>query len=153
MMTRYLAPVLALACVLCLSIGSADARGRHPRPVERGGDPLAGVVAPLAAKAREIARECGSRVSGGVRSHSYYVAGTRRMSLHKIGRAVDAFGNPRCIYAHLERWPGGVSVDYSRVRHVHFSYDPGGREWGVRFAHGGGRHARRYARRHLGVRS
>lgn len=105
---------------------------------------LVGVVPRLYHKAMEIHRACGSRVYGGIRSHSYYVRGTRRMSLHKIGRAVDASGNPSCIYAHLRNWPGGVSVDYGRVRHVHFSYDPHGREWGSRFHHGG----RHYAKRH-----
>lgn len=110
---------------------------------------LDGVVEPLAAKAREIVSACGSKVSGGVHSHSKYVARTRRVSLHRIGRAVDASGNPDCIREHLRDWPGGVSTDYNRVGHYHFSYDPGGREWGLRFRHGGGhkkrghRHKRR----------
>jgi len=107
---------------------------------------LNGVVAPLAAKARQIQAACGSRVISGVR-HTR-IAGTRRMSLHASGRAVDMSGNPRCIYAQLKGWPGGYTVDYGRARHVHISY--GGREHGLRFAHGGGhrkaRHARRYAR-------
>jgi hypothetical protein len=65
---------------------------------------------------------------------------------------VDVRGNPRCIYAHLKRWPGGYSTDYAVVDHVHISYNPGGQEWGLRFAHNGGGHSyshRRYAgRRH-----
>lgn len=111
---------------------------------------LTGVVPRLAEKASQIVADCGSRVISAVR-HTY-VAGTRRISLHASGRAVDLAGAPGCIYAHLRGWPGGYSTDYARVRHVHVSYDPHGRrEWGVRFAHGGGRHrtmsARSYARR------
>lgn len=97
---------------------------------------LAGVYAPLAAKAKEIETACGSIVISG-RRHTR-VAGTRRLSLHASGHAVDMRGNPGCIYAHLRGWPGGYSIDYGRVRHVHFSL--GGREDGVRFAH---HHARR----------
>lgn len=92
---------------------------------------LRGVAPELAANAREIASACGSRIISGVR-HTR-VAGTRRMSLHASGRAVDMAGNPRCIYARLRGWPGGVSTDYGRVRHVHFSL--GGGEDGLRFAH------------------
>ncbi len=104
---------------------------------------LRGVYAPLAAKAREIAAACGSRVVSGVR-HTR-VAGTRRMSLHASGHAVDMQGNPACIYAHLRGWAGGYSTDYGRVRHVHISL--GGREDGARFAHRGRRHHHRYASR------
>lgn len=92
---------------------------------------LAGVTPPLAAKARQIVGACGSRVTSGVR-HTR-AAGSRRLSLHASGRAVDLAGNPRCIYRMLAGWPGGVSTDYGRVRHVHVSY--GGREHGLRFAH------------------
>lgn len=111
-------------------------RQRVPVPRLRPGSvaPLAGVVAPLAAKAREIAAACGSRVISAVRFTR--IAGTGgRLSLHASGRAVDIAGSPACIYAHLRGWPGGVSVDYGRVRHVHISYAPGGAEWGVRFNH------------------
>jgi len=96
---------------------------------------LAGVYAPLAAKAREIEAACGSRVISG-RRHTR-VAGTRRWSLHASGHAVDMAGNPSCIYARLRGWSGGYSTDYRRVRHVHISL--GGREDGIRFAHRGGR--------------
>lgn len=106
---------------------------------------LAGVVPTLAAKAQELVTACGSRVISGKRQT--YVAGTRRISLHASGRAVDMGGNPSCMYALLRRWPGGVSVDYARVRHVHISYSPKGREWGARFAHRGGTKRTRYARR------
>ena len=101
---------------------------------------LAGVSGQLAAKAQEIASVCGSSVISGYR-HTR-VAGTNRMSLHASGRAVDMRGNPSCIYAQLRDWPGGYSTDYGRVQHVHISL--GGREDGLRFAHGGGRH-RHYA--------
>ena len=108
---------------------------------------LSGVVAPLASKARSIVAACGSKVVSAVRRT--YIAGTRRISLHASGRAVDLQGNPACIYRMLVGWPGGVSHDYARVRHVHVSYDPDGRrEWGLRFAHGRiGKRRARYAKR------
>lgn len=107
---------------------------------------LSGVVGPLASKAREIESICGSRVISAVR-HTYIRGTGGRLSLHASGRAVDIAGNPSCIYAQLRGWPGGVSVDYGRVRHVHVSYAPNGAEWGARFRHyrGGKRH--RHARR------
>lgn len=108
---------------------------RFARRVLRSESRLAGVYAPLAAKAREIEEACGSRVISGVR-HTR-IAGSRRWSLHASGRAVDMQGNPGCIYVHLRGWPGGYSTDYGRVRHVHISL--GGREDGIRFAHRGGR--------------
>lgn len=107
------------------------------------GGMLRGVNYELASKAREIVSACGSRVVSGVR-HTR-VAGTRRMSLHASGLAVDMVGNPGCIYAHLRGWPGGYSTDYARARHVHIS-GPGGREDGARFAHRFVKH--RYAHRH-----
>ncbi len=107
---------------------------RVPR-AESSAGMLAGVSAPLAAKAREIESACGSRVISGVR-HTR-VAGSRRWSLHASGRAVDMTGNPGCIYARLRGWSGGYSTDYARVHHVHISL--GGREDGIRFAHRSGR--------------
>ena len=91
---------------------------------------LSGVTPVLAAKAREISSSCGSSVISAV---------SRRggRSNHPIGRAVDMRGNPSCIYAHLKGWPGGYSTDYRSAGHVHISYNPGGQEWGLRFAHGG----------------
>ncbi|MFO1114094.1 MAG: hypothetical protein U1E28_00295 [Beijerinckiaceae bacterium] len=106
----------------------------------RGGVSLSGVSGALAAKAQEISSACGSTVISGYR-HTR-VAGTRHMSLHASGRAVDMRGNPSCIYAHLQGWAGGYSTDYGRVQHVHISL--GGREDGLRFAHRGGHH-RHYA--------
>jgi hypothetical protein len=91
---------------------------------------LAGVTPVLAAKAREIASACGSSVISAVSRR-----GNR--SNHPIGRAVDMRGNPSCIYAHLKGWPGGYTTDYRSAGHVHISYNPGGQEWGMRFAHGG----------------
>lgn len=102
---------------------------------------VSGIVAPLAAKVAEIQSTCGSRVISAVR-HTR-VAGTRIMSLHASGHAVDIVGNPSCIYAQLSNWAGGYSIDYSRVAHVHISW--GGREHGVRFAHGD---YKRYTKRH-----
>lgn len=104
---------------------------------------LSAIVAPLAAKAAEIVAACpGARVVSAVRRTR--IAGTRRMSLHATGKAIDMQGNPACIYAQLGDWPGGYTTDYARVRHVHISYDrDGGREWGQRFAHGGYKKHRR----------
>ena len=93
---------------------------------------LSGVTPVLASKAREIASACGSSIIS-------TVSGRGHKSNHPIGRAVDMRGNPSCIYAHLKGWPGGYSTDYGKVQHVHISYNPGGQEWGLRFAHGGGR--------------
>lgn len=109
---------------------------------ETGEAMLAGVSPALAAKTREIVGSCGSVVISG-RRHTR-VAGSGHWSLHASGRAVDLRGNPACIYARLRGWPGGYSTDYARVRHVHVSI--GGREAGLRFAHGGRRHHRFAAR-------
>jgi hypothetical protein len=102
---------------------------------------LAGVTPVLAAKTRQIVATCGSTVISAVSAR-----GNR--SNHPIGRAVDLRGNPGCIYAQLKGWPGGYSTDYAAAQHVHISYNPGGQEWGLRFAHGSSRSVRatRYAR-------
>lgn len=109
---------------------------------------VAGIVAPLAAKVAQIQAACGSSVISGVR-HTR-IAGTRRMSLHAQGKAVDMVGNPSCMYSQLQGWPGGYSTDYGRARHIHISYDAeGGREMGLRFVHGGYRkYTRKHARKH-----
>lgn len=104
------------------------------------------VIPPLAVKVTEIVNNCGSRIVSVNAGHSYFVRGTNRVSLHKLNKAVDVVGNPKCIYMHLKKWPGGYSTDYAAVNHVHISYSPHGREWGARFAHRG--HSHRYARRH-----
>lgn len=110
---------------------------------------MSGVVPPLAAKAAQISAACpGAHVISAVR-HTR-IRGTRRMSLHATGEAVDMRGNPSCIYAQLRNWPGGYSTDYGRAKHVHISLSSSGREMGLRFVHGGGRgkhHHRRMARR------
>ena len=107
----------------------------------------AGLVGPLAAKLASIQAACpGTHAISGVR-HTR-IAGTRRMSLHAQGKAVDVRGPYGCIYAQLKGWSGGYSTDAGRVQHIHISYDAGGgREMGLRFAHGGGhrRHSWRNA--------
>lgn len=106
----------------------------------------AGLVGPLQAKLASIQAACpGTHAISGVR-HTR-IAGTRRMSLHAQGKAVDVRGPYGCIYAQLKSWSGGYSTDAGRVQHIHISYDDaGGREMGLRFAHGGGRrHAWRSA--------
>lgn len=113
-----------------------------PSPNAEKGKSLDGVVPMLAEKVRDIVSTCGSTVWSAVR-HTY-IAGTRIISQHASGTAVDVHGNPGCIYAMLRGWPGGYSTDYGRVNHVHISY--GGREHGARFVHGGHRYARRHHR-------
>lgn len=108
-----------------------------------------GLVGPLQAKLASIQSACpGTHAISGIR-HTR-IAGTRRMSLHAQGKAVDVRGPYGCIYGQLKDWTGGYSTDAGRVQHIHISYDDGGgREMGLRFAHGGGRrHAWRnsYAR-------
>lgn len=105
-----------------------------------------GLVGPLQAKLASIQAACpGTHAISGIR-HTR-IAGTRRMSLHALGKAVDVRGPYGCIYAQLRNWSGGFSTDAGRVQHIHISYDDaGGREMGLRFAHGGGRrHAWRSA--------
>lgn len=103
-----------------------------------------GVRPELMDKVRSIQAACpGTHVISGYR-HTF-VAGTRRISLHASGRAVDVRGPYGCIYAQLAGWPGGYSTDVARVRHIHISL--GGREDGLRFRHGGGRRHHRYASR------
>lgn len=99
----------------------------------------AGLVGPLQAKLASIQAACpGTHAISGVR-HTR-IAGTRRMSLHSQGKAVDVRGPYGCIYGQLKGWSGGYSTDAGRVQHIHISYDDGGgREMGLRFAHGGGR--------------
>lgn len=113
------------------------------------GRSLVGIVKPLATKVMQLASLCpGTVVISTVRPGAR-VRGSGRPSLHRSGKAVDIGGNYRCLYVALRGFPGGVSTDAHRVRHIHMSWDPKGREWGRRFAHWqpGARH-RRYARHH-----
>ena len=100
-----------------------------------------GLVAPLAAKLAAIQSACpGTHAISGIR-HTR-IAGSRRMSLHAQGKAVDVRGPYGCIYGQLKDWNGGYSTDAGRAQHIHISYDEaGGREMGLRFAHSGGRRA------------
>jgi hypothetical protein len=100
---------------------------------------LGDVNGTLAAKASEIVAGCASSVISGFRRGAH-IAGSGHASLHASGRAVDIRGNPRCIYAQLQGWPGGYSVDYGSVQHVHISL--GGFEDGIRFAHYSPHHRR-----------
>ena len=114
--------------------GVARLHRRHHQP---DGDFAAGIKGQLATKAQEIVASCGSTVISGWRPGAR-IAGTRHVSLHASGRAVDIKGNPHCIYSHLQGWPGGYSIDYGAVQHVHVSL--GGTEDGLRFAHNGAHH-------------
>ena len=99
----------------------------------------AGLVGPLQSKLASIEAACpGTQAISTVR-HTR-IAGTRVMSLHAQGKAVDVRGPYGCIYGQLKDWTGGYSTDAGRMQHIHISYDDaGGREMGLRFAHGGGR--------------
>lgn len=98
-----------------------------------------GLVGPLQAKLGSIESACpGTQAISGIR-HTR-IAGTRVMSLHAQGKAVDVRGPYGCIYGQLTGWTGGYSTDAGRMQHIHISYDDaGGREMGLRFAHSGGR--------------
>lgn len=108
---------------------------------------------PLQNALRQVAASCsGFRVISAHRPGAR-IAGTGRPSLHASGRAADfVVRDYSCAYAILRSFPGGVSMDASRVSHIHVSYAPNGQEWGARFNHGGRAYAkrskyRRYARR------
>ncbi len=106
---------------------------------------LDAVTPKLAAKAREIIADCGAKVISAYRPGAR-VRGYGTASLHSRypAEAVDMTGNTSCIYPHLRGWPGGYSVDYAAVQHVHISLASDRRERGARFSHYG---TRRYARR------
>jgi hypothetical protein len=120
----------------------------------RHGVSVSDLAGTLQSKVSEIMSACGARLVSGYRPGAR-VLGSGHPSLHSVypARAADMSGNPGCIYAHLQGWQGGYSIDYGRVRHVHISYSPpgtgylAGKEWHARFAHYSGGH-NRYARRH-----
>jgi hypothetical protein len=133
----------------------AAERVRPSRPHRHGhGLALSDLTPTLEKKVSEIMSACGARLISGYRPGAR-VAGSGHPSLHSVypSRAADVAGNPHCIYAHLQGWPGGYSIDYGSVRHVHISYSPpgsgflAGREWHARFAHYGGGHHRFTQRR------
>ncbi len=122
--------------------------GRHDLVPELAAK-VGSLVPALAAKVQEIVVGCGSKLISGFRPHAV-VAHTNHASLHSAypSRAADIKGNPSCAYALLRNWPGGVSTDYNRVKHIHLSFSPpgsgylAGREWHMRFVHGGAHHHR-----------
>lgn len=108
--------------------GQGHARGAG----KLAGVPTVGLVTPLLTKLADIQASCpGTVVISAVR-HTR-IAGSRRMSLHASGQAVDVRGPYPCIYAQIQDWPGGYSTDAKRVRHIHISI--GGHEDGLRFVH------------------
>lgn len=117
----------------------AERARRAVEPAYASQEYSSGLVGPLQAKLASIQAACpGTHAISGVR-HTR-IAGSRRMSLHAQGKAVDVRGPYGCIYSQLKGWSGGYSTDAGRVQHIHISYDDGGgREMGLRFAHGGGR--------------
>lgn len=103
------------------------------------GSASAHVPGALIAKVNELKAACGAKVVSAHRAGARTPSG--HVSEHALGRAVDLQGNPGCMYARLRNWPGGISTDYWTAPggpHIHLSYGPGGREWGVRFSHRGG---------------
>ncbi len=123
-------------------VASPPASAQVPPAIEaRSASYASGLVAPLAAKLASIQSACpGTHAISGIR-HTR-IAGSRRMSLHAQGKAVDVRGPYGCIYGQLKDWKGGYSTDAGRAQHIHISYDEaGGREMGLRFAHSGGRRA------------
>jgi hypothetical protein len=118
------------------------------RPSARGRSSVstAGLPGPLVAAIRRVQAACpGFRVISAFRPGAR-IRGSGRLSLHARHKAADiAGGNYGCAYRVLARFPGGMTTDAARAKHIHLSWDPGGREWGLRFAHGG---HRRYARSH-----
>jgi hypothetical protein len=121
--------LIALALLLAPSIADASPS-------------LAGIQPQLAHKVREIVHACHARINSTFRPHAR-VAGSGRMSLHAVHKAVDVSGNYRCIYAHLRGWPS-YSIDPQVVHHVHISI--GGHEGHFRH-HVGHRYAWRHRHR------
>jgi hypothetical protein len=169
--------LIAACCLLALSASRAEAYGdgswysrggggvvyrfhdraqvhrhhAHDRvhALDRGVALANGFPAPLLTKVREIVKDCrGFHVVSGYRPGAR-IAGSGRVSLHALHRAIDIAGpNYHCAYARLRGWPGGVSIDAWRMHHIHLSWAPGSHEWHARFNHGGGtRVASRYRHR------
>lgn len=87
---------------------------------------------------------CGIRVISTLRPGAR-IAGTNHISMHASCRAADfTSANYACVYRVLAGWPGKLSIDAARMRHVHID---DGRY--ARFVHGG---HHRYAKRHKGHR-
>ena len=104
---------------------------------------------------RKVASACSGTKVISVCRPGARVRGTGRTSLHASCRAIDfQVASPSCAWGVLnkkgDRFPGGMSNDYARVKHFHVSWAKGSGEWSARFAHGGGkRYAKRaYAKRH-----
>jgi hypothetical protein len=117
----------------------------------------AGLNYTLANKVAKIQNACrGTYIVSSVRHTYVHTRHGRRISLHASGDAADLRGPYRCIYAQLRGWPGGVSMDWDVVDHVHVSYDARyGREMGLRFWHHGGAYLigqRHHANRHYARR-
>lgn len=102
----------------------------------KGGVSLACIVGPLKAKAEELIATCGSKVISAFRPGARIPTG--HVSNHALCRALDLQGNPSCMYRLLADWKGGLSTDYwdaPGTPHIHLSWNPGGMEWGTKFAH------------------
>lgn len=153
--------VIALGAFVMVSSG-ASARGHHHMPRHHGHGHVhvhntrtgPGIPGPVRTALNQVSSQCqGFRIVSHFRPGAH-VAGTRRVSLHASGRAVDfRVSNWGCAYHALRGWGGGISMDAPRVHHIHISY--GGHEGhfmhhmvgSVRYAsrHMRYRHHRRYA--------
>jgi hypothetical protein len=136
---RYFCHVASCRREMVLAHLRRHGRTRTASFIRRHREPnsAAGIHGQLEAKAHEIVSNCGSTIISEFRRGAR-IAGSGHASMHASGRAVDIKGNPKCIYSHLQGWPGGYSVDYGSVQHVHISL--GGFEDGVRFSHHGSHH-------------
>ena len=154
-------PIAILALTLTLFTVPAEARQhhhsihhqhhlRHHTHIASASSSLAGLPSQLASIVNRIESTCPGMHPISAYRPGARIRGTGHQSLHAVHRAVDISGGSyACAYAVLSGFPGGVSTDPGRVGHIHISYEPGGREWGARFAHGGGHgHSVRYASRH-----
>lgn len=120
----------------------------HELANAKGSVSVTGLPGPLIAVINQVQRACpGFKVISAFRKNAR-IAGTGHRSLHADHKAADIAGpDYHCAYRVLAGFPGGVSTDAWRMRHIHVSYDPNGREWNKRFAHYAGKKYSRYASR------
>lgn len=70
------------------------------------------------------------------------VRGTKRVSLHAKGLAIDyQVADTTCALMQAKDFKGGHTTDYTKVtpNHFHISWAPGSREYGKKFTHYGGK--------------
>lgn len=128
-MQKLVLAMCAVLTIVCTATSPVHAKGKNTLS-------LSGLPAPLVSKVQEIQAACGSKVVSTFRAGAHTPSG--HLSNHARRKAADLQGNPECIKRHLASWPGGQSYDYWSAPggpHIHVSYNPGGMEWGLKFAH------------------